>query len=768
MTGNPPHIEISPVIRATLDALRKRLRVYVWLRGLGVLGACVGGAFWVSLAADWFFEPQLAVRAAALLAAVVGLAAAFWSLIGRRLAARISDSNLAMVLERRFPHFGDCLLTAVDLAECGKAEDECHPGLLAVACRQAEQSIVTVRLTDVFDYRPLWRSLAAATVLLLSLVAFAAMYPGLAAVWARRTILLSDTLWPRNCALEVEGFPGGVAKVARGADLELVVKARLDMPLVPDLVEVRYRGAGGLRKAMTRVGYAQPGRDECQEYTYTFRGVLAPIVFDVVGGDAAIRGLNIDVVDNPTIVEMSLDCEYPKYMDRPARSLVVAGPTQIPVGTAIVVHARSNKALVRAMVESVSEDSPRAAMRVDPSAEDPCRFTFALPPLTRDAALLLSLFDTDGIKSREPVRLVLSALEDRRPEVSVQLRGIGSAVTPQATIPVSGRVEDDYGLARIWFEYAIEENDPKAEPIAAPPGNATQHQVAGAFDVRPLGLKPGQKLGLCVKAEDRFDLGPGPNVGAGDRWLLEVVTPEQLRTMLQSRELVLRQRFESLIKDVEDARDSLARLDLAPAGASRDRRSFPPVAALVFAEPAGLPPTGKAARPPMAEPGEAPQADPDRSPERLAAQRLLQVQWAQQNGRKSAYETAGIAEAFAQIRDELINNRIDTEELKLRLEDGISKPLRRVAEEMFPEWDRRLDRLQLAMTEPQSAREALALSVAQTDAILAVMRQVLGRMIELEDFNEAVEMLKSILQSERVLQDEVKRRRRDKLRELME
>lgn len=768
MTGNPPRVEISPAIRATLDALRRKLRVYVWCRGLGVLGACVGGAFWISLVADWFFEPNRAVRAVVLAAAALAAAVAFWSLIGRRLAARISDSNLAMVLERRFPHFHDSLLTAVDLAECGKAAEECNPQLLAASCRQAEQAMAALRLADVFDYRPMRRSIAAAAVLLLSMVAFAAFQPGAAAVWAQRAILLSDALWPRNCALEVEGFADGVAKVARGADLELVVKARLDMPLVPDLVEVRYRGSGGLRKAMTRVGNAQPGQDEYQEYAYTFRGVLAPIVFDVVGGDAAIRGLKIDVVDNPTIVEMSLDCEFPKYMDRPPRSLAVAGPMQIPVGTAITVHARSNKPLARASVETVSEDAPKAPMRVSPSAEDPHRFAFALPPLARDTALLLTLFDSDGIKSREPVRLVLSALEDRRPEVSVQLRGIGTAVTPQATIPVSGRAEDDYGLARIWFEYAVDERDPQCQPIAAPPGNATQHNVAAAFDVRPLGLKPGQKLALGVKAEDRCDLGPGPNVGTSDRWLLEIVTPEQLRTMLQSRELVLRQRFESLIKDVEDARDSLARLELAPPGAARDQRSVSQADAAVWADPSGVAPRGKAARAALAEPGEQAPPEPDRSPERLATQRLLQVQWTQQNGRKSAYETAGIADAFAQIREELINNRIDTEELKLRLEDGISKPLRRVADELFPEWDRRLDRLQLAMTEPQAAKEALALAIQQGDAILAVMRQVLGRMIELEDFNEAVELLKSILQSERALQDEIKRRRREKLRELME
>ncbi len=749
MTGNPPRVELAPAIHAALGALRRRIQRYVWLRGLGVAASCLGAAFWLSLAADWFFEPGPAVRGALLASAVVATAAILWVLVVRRLAVPLTYSNLAMLLERRFPQFRDSLLTAVDLAGTAGAAEECNRHLLAATCRQAEAPIGQVRLSQVFNPRPLRQSLGTAAIFLLSMAGFAATSPDLAAVWARRAILLSDELWPRNCRLKVEGFDGGVAKVARGADLELIAKADLNMPVVPDVVEVRYRGEGGLRKAMTRVGNAQPEREQYQEYSYTFRGVLTPITFDLVGGDAAIRGLKIDVVENPTIVEMLLDCEFPKYMDRPPRSLPATGLMQLPAGTRITIQARSNKDLVRVTVESASEEPPKPPQHAVPLAEDPCRFTYTIPRFIQDTTLLFTLADADGIKSREPVRLTLSALEDRRPEVSVQLRGIGSAVTPQATIPAAGRVEDDYGIARVWFEYAIDKLQPKIQPIASPPANATQYSLAEALDVRGLALKPGQKLGLCVKAEDHFDLTARPNVGTSDRWLLEVVTPEQLRTMLQSRELVLRQRFESLIKDVTDARDSLARVDLAPAGAGL----------------AAKPPSPKAKG---AEPGDTPDAQADRSPERLAAQRLLQVQWAQQNSRKSAYETAGLAEAFAQMREELINNRIDTEELKLRLEDGIAKPLKRIADEMFPELDRRLDRLQLAMADPGAGKEGLMSSLQQVDAILLVMRQVLGRMIELEDFNEAVELLKSILQSEQKLQEETKRRHREKLRELME
>ena len=76
----------------------------------------------------------------------------------------------------------------------------------------------------------------------------------------------------------------------------MIAKADLRKPLVPAVVEVRYRTEGGarLRGTMSREGTVDPARDRYQEYAYTFRGVLTPIGFDVVGGDDAVRDLRIE------------------------------------------------------------------------------------------------------------------------------------------------------------------------------------------------------------------------------------------------------------------------------------------------------------------------------------------------------------------------------------------------------------------------------------------------------------------------------------------
>ena len=90
--------------------------------------------------------------------------------------------------------------------------------------------------------------------------------------------------------------------------------------MVPQAVEVRYRteGGGRGRATMDRRGVARGPEDHFQEYAYTFRSVLADIHFDVAGGDDRVADRQIQVVDSPTISQMTLDCELPAYIGRKA------------------------------------------------------------------------------------------------------------------------------------------------------------------------------------------------------------------------------------------------------------------------------------------------------------------------------------------------------------------------------------------------------------------------------------------------------------------
>ena len=903
-TGIQDEQRLSPAIPRVLERLRRRIRSYVWLEGITSAIAWLGLAFWLSLAIDWLFEPSRAVRGVAL--GVVGLVLllVLFRLILRRIVVRLTDGNMAMLLERRFPELDESLLTTVEVAGHRETAQPFSREMLAHTCREAERRVGVVRIARVFNPSPLVRSVTAAVVLAASIALFAVILPDAFGIWARRALGFSDQLWPRRTHLTVDGFDDGYVKVARGADREVVAKADLNWELVPDVVHIRYRTEEGARgeATMNRVGHERevrqivdvleprfrkmlqlqrevydgtvpleqisqaegshsdgvqasalgskqveivveadkvlallhedetavalreatsqiredmskatsPIRDEMnqvvehlgqtevdwtatlhvqshviaaleetikalqrarpdyQKYTYTFQGILSPIRFDLHGGDAWIEDLLIEVVENPTIVDLDLEYQYPEYTGISARTVEVTGVMQVPKGTEVTVVARANKDLVRVQVDSALEEKSSPQVIDLSGAADPASFRYTIPSLDKDTALLFTLLDTDGIKTREPVRLALAAVADEQPQLEVRLRGIGPAITPQARIPAAGTITDDYGIARIWFEYVIDKEKAQEAAIASLAEGPTEHKLDAAVEAVDLKVKPGQKLTIGVKAEDRYkykvdDRYEGPNVGASERWLLDVVTPQQLRTMLESRELILRQRFEVIIREVEETRDLLARIQFgtSPSGAGGDNEDSADPKKKEDGKEGDAPPTG-------VEPGDKPDDRTTLSPEQIRSRAVMAAQRASQNASKNRHEILGVAEAFDEIREELINNRIDSAKLRSRLKDGIADPLRTIGRDMFPRLEQRLAELEATVADPQTGPRNRLLATQQIDLILVRMRQVLTQMIELETFNEAIAQLRAIIEAERKLNEATQKRHKDKLRDLLE
>ena len=210
------------------------------------------------------------------------------------------------------------------------------------------------------------------------------------------------------------------------------------------------------------------------------------------------------------------------------------------------------------------------------------------------------------------------------------------------------------------------------------------------------------------------------------------MTPDRLRTLLQARELVLRRRFEAIYDEVDQTRDILVDL------------------------------TWPEEKSPHA-------SDSDRPPSNHASlARQLHAERALRNARKNRSETRGVAEAFADIDAQLTNNRIHTNELKERLANGILGPLRRLVDNDFPELERRLTTLRETIDEPQTAPTKRDEARAAIDQILVRMKQTLGRMMQLEDFNEIIAQLESILKAEKQLQKNTEKEHNAELEDLLE
>jgi hypothetical protein len=373
----------------------------------------------------------------------------------------------------------------------------------------------------------------------------------------------------------------------------------------------------------------------------------------------------------------------------------------------------------------------------------------------------------------------LGIIKDQPPVVTARLEGIGPAITPEAVLPIVGEITDDNGLASAVCQYETEPAETTGEGAEAPQRQPTEgttpitgiasgqilFPLEQSFAVLPLSVQPGDKLILSVEATDLYDLDSSPGqVGTGPRWLLEIVTPERLKSLLETREIALRQRFEIVIGEVERTKTILNDYSLEATD-----QQVKDAAALTLENEANA--------------TEERQQELQRNLE-SRRQKILQTVGADQSetGRyhvsrmlrdtqKEVYDLMNIVESFRTIRQEMINNRIFSEDERRRIDLEIMQPIRELIGSDFPEIDVMLGMLNQMLLERTELKRPEALAerqkiLEQFDKTILKMIAIRDKMASMESFSEVIELLRSILEQQRRLRDETIEERRKQLLEL--
>jgi len=304
-------------------------------------------------------------------------------------------------------------------------------------------------------------------------------------------------------------------------------------------------------------------------------------------------------------------------------------------------------------------------------------------------------------------------------------------------------------------------------PITGITSGQTIFPLEHTFSVSPLSLQPDDKLILHVEATDRFNLDDSEGqVGTGQRWLLEIVTPERLKHLLETREITLRQRFEVIIGEVERTKDILLDYTLEPTAQQiQQAESF---------HLAGTPSTEE-------ESTEEQQRELETQKQRIldtinSEQSDLgrfQISRMLRDTNRQVYDLTGIVEAFRTIRLEMINNRIFTEDERRRIDQDIMRPLQELINEDYPGIDELLGGLTQLLAENDEPRRPLALEERQKiltrfDETLWKMMAIRDKMASMESFNEAIELLRSIIKQQQLLRNETIEERNRRLRDLLD
>lgn len=750
-------------IEIVLENLRSRIRTYVLTEaGLLVL-LLTGVAFWVGLATDWFFEPPPSVRIAAY--AILALASVtiliWWGV--NRWFANLSDRSLALLLERKFPELNDRLSVAVDLGSRPAGDLQVHAELAERTLQGAAEAARQIDPALALNQPRLRRFMGGAAALLLSVLALAMLAPKVWQTYSHR-LALSPEKWPRSVELTLDGFQpdgrgGWVRKVARNSDVPIVVRPNLTGELKsPGRVSIRYRwqDGGRGRDELVRIGGASASATASQRFEYLFERIAGDVEFSLRGGDARIEPVRIEVVERPKVTALTLECTYPNYLDRSARSLTAGPRMELPEGTSIRVAGVANKPL-REIRWRTSTDQGNQTPVVNQNTSS--EFAYDLQLTSSDVDLQIRLLDEDGIESAEAFKVAVLAKRDLKPQIQVVREGIGTAVTPTASIPLQLSIEDDYAVQSATLTIERDEQTLATLPVTLPSSTAQEIVTLASTDLRDVSkaigaqdpaaenpdalaqgqgpLEPGQRLSIAITAKDYYDLKEQPRFSVAPPMTFEIVTPEELLARLSVREQNLRQTFEAVADKLLLLYGSLEKLSPTP-----------PLAA-----EASVPPTDTS----LLVNGESDSADAIEQRERLFE---LEIKGLAENARQIGDEILGIAGGFENIHDQLFNNRIENTELSDRIGNRIAKPLRQLG-------DTRMQAVAEQVSEIDGSSSTLASAKQQAREAITEVEALLREMQGLENYNEVIAMLRDIIRQQDQLHSKTKDQQKSKLRDLL-
>ena len=543
-------------------------------------------------------------------------------------------------------------------------------------------------------------------------------------------------------------------KVARGADVDLRVRADANRE-VPEIVDLRTKPARGGPWRTERMGIRGGVTDGAQAFGHLLKGVGEDLDVEIRGGDARLRGLRLMVVDAPALSSLEAVATLPEYLGGGTRFLPPSRVLQVPSGSNVTLRFQATKALRAATVVAIDDgaETPLSETIDAPvgpaaSAADGKTIAVELAAVDGERTLVARFTDTDGLDNREPISVVVSAVPDEAPQVAVRMRGISTAVTPQARIPLVGVLSDDHALAEASARVVVKDGATASLPVArlkaGVPVVELTDDAPEVVELEPLALAPGAALSVQLVARDGCTLGGGPNEGTSDAWSLDVVTPEALMAMLEAREILLRRRFESVVSDLALARERLA------AGLEGSA-----VVGNGAGEGGGVgEEVGDGIAPDVVgDEGESHLGDPVAEGWPLESGRLAE------SASRAAGETGEIARDFLAIRGELDNNRMLTAELEGRLVGQIASPLAAIAADDLPG---------LATAVRSAAATDRGAIIARADVVLARMRTVLDKMMELESYNEVIELLRGVIRTQEEIRSETLRRQRQRAKEALE
>ena len=208
-------------------------------------------------------------------------------------------------------------------------------------------------------------------------------------------------------------------------------------------------------------------------FSYTFSDVQEPIIFNIEANGIQSQDYKIDVIGTPTINNISLDLNYPKYLGRRNETIQNSGNLIVPEGTNITWLVQTTQTDSLAFINNTKTDYFT-------------KFTKDSFEYTKQVKGTLNYqisSSNKNLKNYENLQFSIGVIKDEYPIISVT-SNIDSI--SRGTAQFAGQISDDYGLKRLQLIYFDENNPDKKQSFNLP---ITKQNIQTFFYQFPDGLQ---------------------------------------------------------------------------------------------------------------------------------------------------------------------------------------------------------------------------------------------------------------------------------------
>lgn len=527
-----PKAPLPSDFKHRLVNLRRRYRLVFAATGLFMLFGAMSGLFLAQGLADWWFELPWTARAVFLAADLVLLGLICRHHLRLPLQTKLGLSETALLVEKKWPQLGQCVITAVEMAEGNPRATGDSRQLVDVVMQQVRARTSGLDFNEVVSTQALrrWAMYGGGGLLVFLMLTWAAWPSSLALL--ERICLINVPLPTKTAVVSITRD----MIVPVGSDVVLSARAKGIIPAHGG-VTVTYDQGPPLHNSLLVLP------DQPATFSFIVHNVQRTFKYRFTLNDGRGPEYTVQAKVPPALAALECTQIFPGYTRIPPRKLP---PTELSLlaGSHLRVTARATATLKSATVieRGITSSIPMTLTGQPQAAEADIPI-----PAKGLTGFSIHLVDAEGVASANDAVHPVQIVPDRPPLVKiVKPEDENQTITPAAKPLIVFDASDDYGLSQLSFNYELV---PPAAAGVEPPTNSPAQPIPirmppdqeGArfeFELDVAAQQPAWQIGWTVRywieAVDN-NTTTGPGITRTDPKQFSLVTPEAKQAEIMAR-----------------------------------------------------------------------------------------------------------------------------------------------------------------------------------------------------------------------------------------